>query len=196
MADSYCYLVIEQHPYGVPRDEQEMAEMPPGPDSLVPALRAVLGEPGYATRLSHIRETPSRATALDRIVAAGFLEPDEAARLFPDGRITDRAWAILRPFDPEIGPPPARRDPDRGSELKTVRSWSLRILGPADPTPIDIDPLAFPDNTLPLTAIVAALEDLAADGWAVVEVSEDRGIDDAAGRSHVVAQRILLSRSS
>jgi hypothetical protein len=61
---------------------------------------------------------------------------------------------------------------------------------------IDIDPYAFPSDTLPTSAILATLDDLSADGWRPVHVSEDREVDDAANRSSVIAQRILLTRST
>jgi hypothetical protein len=194
MAASYCYLAVEEHTYKLPVGERGQAGPPSGPGLLKSALAALLGEPGYKEHLAHMKETPGRAEALERIVEAGALGADDAEALFPDRRITDDAWAILRRHDPDAPPAPPPTPRAAGPEFKEVRSWSLRILGAEDAAPIEIDPLAYPRRALPITAIVAALEELASDGWEVVHVSEDRGINDAADRSHVIAQRFLLAR--
>ncbi len=91
MPASYCYLIVEAHTYKLPREDASRVDTPARPGGLKSSLVAALGEPGHRERLAHMKETPGRAEALDRIVAAGSLEADDAAALFPDRRITDDA---------------------------------------------------------------------------------------------------------
>lgn len=157
------------------------------------ALSDVVAEAGHSTRRAHMRETPSRAAALNRIVEGKLLLREDAMRLFPDRKITDPAWEILRLFDPEVRAMP--QPPNLSSSPPTkIKSWSLRLITSDETTWMDINPLAFPSRTFPTPAVLAALDDLSADGWKVVHVSEDREVDDAASQSYVIGQRILLAR--
>jgi hypothetical protein len=192
----YGCLLIARHTYVVPAERRkERRARSGGAGEVKTNLVTALAHPEDARHRAHTRPTPSRAAALDRVVEAGLLAAEDAAELFPDRRIADPAWEILRSLDPgaeSFPPPPGASSP--ASSTTKVRSWSLELLTAEETSSFDIDPRAFPATRLPTRAILAALEELAADGWQVVQVSEDREIDEAASRNYVVAQRILLTR--
>jgi hypothetical protein len=196
---SYSWLAIERHTYDA-SGRTDLAGEPDGRrgtsvrDGLKETLLGVLADPGHATRLAHMQATPSRAAHLDRIVEASLLLPEDVVELFPDRKITDPAWAVLSFVNPDAGASQPMPDAQPVFAGK-VRSWSLRLLTAGDTRWIDINPYMFPATELPTRAILTALDDLAADGWKVIHVSEDRQIDDAANRSYVIAQRMLLARS-
>lgn len=75
-------------------------------------------------------------------------------------------------------------------------SWMLRFQQAEDVREFKIDPKKWPANALPAQEIIRALNALAGDGWRVIDVSEDRSINDDASRSFIVAQRYLLERDS
>jgi len=133
------------------------------------------------------------------LLDAGLLNDDAEISQMVNGAVPDPAWAILGTIHPGRGreqpiPEPEARAPSQ-ARTRFVDSWSLSIhTGDGVTAPIDVDPTRVPGGALPVALIAQTLEALSSEGWTVVHVSEDRSIDDQASTSHVVRQRVLLSR--
>jgi hypothetical protein len=61
---------------------------------------------------------------------------------------------------------------------------------------LPLDAVAATDPGIPTAAILGLLEKLGTDDWTLTHVSEDRGIDENADQSFVIAARYLLRRAS
>lgn len=60
--------------------------------------------PGFILPNRGDSRTPSRTTHLERVVRVGWVSPDEAANLAPDGSVGDAVWQQIRGLDnDEIG---------------------------------------------------------------------------------------------
>lgn len=210
----YAYLVVERqrYPLGVPSeakppDSHEATPASGGdfPDRLRSTLDAAAKNAGYGSleRLMNsartiARPTPSRAQHVRRLLDAGLVSEDNEISRMAESGVPDAAWEVLKAIDPDLGreqqlrePPPP---PQRTSAARCIESWSLALHTSEGVVSFDVDPTQAPGDVLPLVLIAETLERLALERWTVVQVSEDRAIDDAASRSHVVRQRFLLCR--
>jgi hypothetical protein len=183
------------------------------PDRVRNTLDAAAKSVGYGTleRLMGStrtlgRPTPSRAAHVRRLVEAGLVSEDESVSKMVGGAVPDAAWEILGAIHPDGGTgqpiPKLSSASAEGADGTRVRrhgrrfvdSWSLALHAGDGVTPIAADSADHFKSTLPLGLIAKTLETLASEGWSVVQVSEDRAIDDAASTSRVVQQRFLLRR--
>jgi hypothetical protein len=222
MSVSYGYLIVNRHTYKVPRDlsppissDEPLPHLPDGQgfeerlrvvldlaaqNAAYGSLQALLSSPR-----SRSRRAPARAQHVRELVDAGLLARDQAVERMLDGAVPDDAWEILRQVTTQGGgsqPLPAVRNPrhapvqsPRGT-TRSVPSWTLQFNHAGEITLIDIDPMLVPGDILPLAEITGALDHLAADGWKVLDVSEDRAVNDDASASFVIGQRYLLVRGA
>ena len=219
MTVRYAYLVVEQKRYAVETpapneavppalDEAADALVDTFPHRLRNALDGAARRAGYGSLTRLMRSprtaelsTPNRAAHVQLLLNAGLLSEDHEVAGMTRGAVPDAIWEIVRAIRPDRGsdqsipnvetPAPARR-----ASTRFVDSWSLALHSSADARSIAIDPARAPGNTLPLPVIAETLDALASEGWSIVQISEDRAIDDAASISHVVRQRFLLSQGS
>ena len=214
MTARYAYLVVERQRYPVEASNEARTAAPSNtpaaadgafPDRLRDALDAAAKAAGYGSlkRLMGSvrvrgRLTPSRSAHVQGLLDTGLLDADAEISQMASGAVPDPAWEVLGAIHPGRGR--GQRIPDPASKASStartrfIDSWSLSVRAGDGVTPIDVDPDRTPGRELPVALIARTLESLAAEGWDVVHVSEDRSIDDEASASHVVRQRILLRR--
>lgn len=87
----------------------------------------------------------------------------------------------------------------RADELATVEfrhRWTGTLYAP-NPKRLDAETFGYEEEYgFPMRAVAAILNEIAADGWRVVDVSEDRRVaSDDGGRAIVTRARFLLTRS-
>jgi hypothetical protein len=217
MGASYAYLIVAQKRYAIdpPGDTTplEAGEEVPSTDATDPfptrlrrALDTAARGAGYGSlqRLMgsvRVRElsTPHRAEQVQGLLGAGLLEGDAEVSQMANGAVPDPIWTVLREIQAGRGqdqpiPGPPRKATLSKKKTRFIDSWSLAMHSSAGVTPVEIEPAEAPGHTLPVALIARALEALSSEGWTVIQVSEDRSIDDAATTSWVVRQRFLLRR--
>jgi len=138
------------------------------------------------------RRTPGRVAKLLRLVEMGFVSPADAQRLAPAGEVGDAAWKVILEAEQRTGEIGGDVEPVPELEVESVDRWAMRLQTATEDRDVCPDPLAYPTTSLPLQAIVGVLDELAGEGWRVVHVSEDRGVDAAGERTIVTSLRYLL----
>lgn len=210
MGAHYAYLVIERQRYPT-----EVADKAPtfgsgdrraGGDAFPQRLRAALDaaaeSDGYGSLerlLASVRvrgrSTPSRAAHVQGLLDAGLLSEDAEIAQMASGAVPDLAWEILGSVHPDRGHgqgvPESRR---AQSKTRFIDSWSLLVCTGDGVRTVDVEPTQTPGHELPIALIARTLDSLAAEGWEVVHISEDRSINDEASASRVDCQRVLLRR--
>jgi hypothetical protein len=147
----------------------------------------------------HHQETPSRRLGVGRLFSEGLLDPTDpaVAPLRTARTIPESLWKVLRTVDPvshtrrpvaAIGAPPLNDT--------RVRSWAISFVdADGQVAPFDLDPELTPGLQLPVPLIARTLDHLGKEGWRVLNLSEDRGVNDDASESFVLRQRYLLHRA-
>lgn len=167
----------------------------------------VYDEDEFNRNLARARATtPNRVEHLWQCLDRRLISKKGASELVKGGRITDQGWEMLRELqdDPEA-PAISASEETTGSvhqkveakprlNLKKVSCWTAELRTASEPIDLDFDPLAHRDKPFPWAATTRLLDDLSDDGWRLAHVSEDRGVDEGADVSFVVAARFLLAR--
>jgi hypothetical protein len=204
MSPTHAYLVVER--YWGASSHDDVSSGAATAEQLATKLRAAVEREGYpsiaafvesSAALEH-KETPSRVLGVRRLFSEGLLDAsDPTVEVLREARaIPETLWRVLRTVDPithrlrpadSIGAPP--RNPSR-----TI-SWAISLVdGDGKVTPLDLDPKHSPGSQLPVALIAKTLAYLERAGWTVLNLSEDRGVNDDASESFVVRQRYLLHR--
>jgi hypothetical protein len=136
--------------------------------------------------------TPNRVDHLWTCLDRKLISHKAAFELVKTGRITDRGWEDLR--DLLDNPDAPRRAPDLATRFKMVLCWTAEFETSSGAREVAFDPLENRERGFPWTAVARLLDDVGNDGWRVVHVSEDRGVDDSADVSFLVAARFVLAQ--
>jgi hypothetical protein len=172
-------------------------------EDLIAAARGSQGstEDEFRQNIARARAaTPARVEQLWAYLDQELLSREVAADLVRTGRITDHGWESLKELSKEEVPtaPPvvAKRPPIIRPRFQDVTCWLAEFQASAGQLAINFDPLENRDRRFPWVSTARVLDELSTDGWRLAHVSEDRGIDDGADASFVVAACFLLARQT
>lgn len=132
--------------------------------------------------------TPDRVDRLWVCLDRKLISHKAAFDLVRTGRITDQGWeAIQGLLDNCVAP-------DLETKFRKISCWTAEFEAPAGARDVAFDPLDNRAGPFPWMAVTSVLNELGDDGWRVVHISEDRGVDDGADVSFLVAARFVLAQ--
>lgn len=133
--------------------------------------------------------TPDRVDRLWACLDQKLISHKAAFDLVRTGRITDQGWEAIQGLGSR-----SRVAPDLETKFRKISCWTAEFKAPAGAREVAFDPLGNRAGPFPWMAVTGVLNELGDDGWQVVHISEDRGVDDGADVSFLVAARFVLAR--
>jgi hypothetical protein len=144
--------------------------------------------------------TPARVERLRECLEQGLLSQEIALDLTKTGRITDSGWESISKLSPKTtragnaAEPPLKPPLTKPLKYENIVCWTAELQTTTGVSRLDFNPLRNKDRRFPSAAVAHALNELSDDGWRVIHVSEDRGVDQDASVNFVTATRFFLAR--